>query len=321
MNDLLEKNKVFAEDVKKGLSSQPKFLLSKYFYNQRGDELFQDIMNLEEYYLTRCEYEILNLQKEDIISGFGTKGLAFNLIELGAGDGYKTKVLIDFLQLKEKKFKYIPIDISATVLENLNDDLIINFPGIEVQPIQGDYFKVLKELSHKENTLKVLLFLGSNIGNFSEVQATAFLKALAENMTSGDKLLIGFDLKKDPQVIANAYNDKEGKTRDFNLNLLQRINKELGGNFMLKNFKHYPTYDPSSGQAKSFLVSNREQTVFIEALGQSYNFSPWETIFMEVSQKYDVSDIRRLASLSGFIIEQMYFDQKSYFVDSLWKLK
>jgi dimethylhistidine N-methyltransferase len=317
----MEKNKAFAEDVRKGLSSQPKYLLSKYFYDERGDELFQAIMNVEEYYLTRCEYEILNFKKEDIISAFDTNGQYFNLIELGAGDGFKTKVLIQYLKHKEIKFKYLPVDISANVLENLHEDLIKSFPSLEVQPVQGDYFKVLKELSNKEETLKVLLFLGSNIGNFSEGQAISFLKDLAGNMSWGDKLLIGFDLKKDPQVILKAYNDQAGITRAFNLNLLDRINVELGGDFVLENFIHFPTYDPVTGQARSYLVSKQEQAVFIEALGQSFIFSPWEPIFMEVSQKYDISDIERLASLSGFKIEQMFYDPKRYFVDSLWSLK
>jgi dimethylhistidine N-methyltransferase len=318
MEKILEKNKTFAEDVFKGLSSRPKFLSSKYFYNERGDELFQAIMNLEEYYLTRSEYNIFEHSKEEIASSFAAGRQPFNIIELGAGDGYKTKVLLKYFLEQHLNFKYMPIDISANVLETLKSDLEENFNGLNVQPYQGDYFDALKDLNYQEDTRKIVLFLGSNIGNFKDLDVIEFLKNLSKHLTDDDKVFIGFDLKKDPHIIRDAYNDKSGITKAFNLNLLQRINDELGGDFNLEKFIHYPVYDPLTGQAKSYLVSTVEQKVTIDALNKSFSFKQWEPIFMEVSQKYNMGDIEKIAFLSGFKIEKNFFDDKKYFVDSLW---
>lgn len=320
MERILQKNKTFADDVSKGLSNRPKFLSSKYFYNERGDELFQAIMNLDEYYLTRAEYQIFEHNKEAIAAIFSDGRQPFNIIELGAGDGFKTKVLLKYFQEQHLNFRYTPIDISANVLESLTKDLNESFEGLNVQPYQGDYFEALNTLNYKEETRKVVLFLGSNIGNFKDIEAVFFLKELSKNLTSDDKVFIGFDLKKDPRIILEAYNDKSGVTKAFNLNLLQRINDELGGNFDLEAFLHYPVYDPATGVTKSYLISRKEQQVSIDALNQSFSFNQWEPIHVEVSQKYSISDIKRIAFLSGFNIEQNFFDEKKYFVDSLWSV-
>lgn len=314
-------NNIFAEDVRIGLSSSPKYLLSKYFYNQKGDKLFKQIMALDEYYITNSEFEIFNSSKEGFLKLFNPQnGLGFQIIEFGAGDGQKTKVLLKHFLKEAAKFKYIPIDISGNALKSLAEDLKNNFPQLEVDGIQDDYFKALKKLNLEGNIRKVVLFLGSNIGNFPNGQAIDFLKKLSFNLSEDDLVMIGFDLKKDPSTILSAYDDKEGVTREFNLNLLERINQELGGKFDLNTFKHFPSYDPVSGALKSYIISRIRQTVRIEALDQEFNFLPWEPIATELSQKFNMVDVENLAIKSGFRIKENYYDSNSYFVDSIWEL-
>jgi dimethylhistidine N-methyltransferase len=317
----MEINKQFAEDVREGLSSEPKYLHSKYFYDEIGDSLFQEIMALEEYYLTDCELEIFNKQKADILYHFYTDKKIFDLIEFGSGDGLKTKVILEHFIEKKIKFNYIPIDISPFILENLSEDLQTKLPELNIHPICDDYFHALEELNKVDFNKKIILFLGSNIGNFRGDNAIPFLKHLHADMREGDKLFIGFDLKKDPTVILDAYNDEKGITAEFNYNLLERINKELGGNFDRDSFSHYPTYNPVTGETKSYLVSLKEQSVQIDQLSQSFSFDKWEPVFTEVSQKYSLHDIHHLAEHSGFRIEKNFFDSRNYFTDSLWILK
>lgn len=309
----------FALDIKIGLSQRPKQLSSKYFYNAKGDILFQKIMDLDEYYLTRSELEILTEQKEEILRAFLGTDDSFRLVELGAGDGTKTKVLLESFCDNKVDFAYSPIDISQSVLDQLEADLRVKLPSVRIEPIQGDYFEALRELKRNHDQKEVVLFLGSTIGNFNLKQGIDFLKQLGKDMSSGDLLFIGFDLKKDPQVILNAYNDSQGITAEFNLNLLDRINNELGGNFDRSSFTHYPTYDPFTGEAKSYLISKREQSVYIEVLDQEFEFAKGEAVFTEISQKYSLEMIDEFAIASEFETVHMFFDEKGYFVDVLWK--
>jgi len=309
----------FAEDVKNGLLQSPKTLPSKYFYNEEGDQLFQTIMGLGEYYLTRCEFQIFEDQKDEILNAFVGDGGAFRLVELGAGDGTKTKVLLSHFLNKGAEFTYAPIDISHNVLDQLGNDLSVNLPGLHFEPIQGDYFDALADLNAQHDMKEVVLFLGSNIGNFSNEGAGEFLNKLSENMSTGDMLLIGFDLMKNPQTILNAYNDKMGVTSEFNLNLLTRINDELGADFDPAKFKHFPTYNPINGETRSHLVSTEAQEVYIAALEQRFEFDAWEAIHTEVSQKYSPKMIREFARNAGFEVVHDFTDECNYFVDSLWK--
>ena len=312
-------NKLFAHDVQEGLSSDPKKLPSKYFYDQTGDSIFQAIMELPEYYLTRSEYEILDSYKEKFLDLFSNKGTHFNLIEFGAGDGIKTKLLLRHFSEQESGFRYIPIDISGNVLQLLVDDLKQEMPTLKVEPLQDDYFLALNRLSKSSEGRNVVLFLGSNIGNFTEKEAIRFLKAMGENLNSGDLALIGFDLKKDPEVIRKAYNDPTGITRAFNMNLLTRINRELKADFHLDNFMHYPSYDPVGGEARSFLISKKKQEVYIESLQQSFHFNAWEPIHVEISRKYDTVTIKKYAAEAGFAIKEFFYDSRQYYVNVLWE--
>ena len=313
-------DQLFLDDVREGLSSFPKYIPSKYFYNDAGDKIFQEIMELEEYYLTNAEFEIFDTYKFQMLSLFNQHEHGFQLIEFGAGDGYKTKVLVEEFLNRRANFKYIPIDISGNVLKILEKDLTQKYPDLQVEAIEDDYFKALKRLNLEGKARKVVLFLGSNIGNFTKAETKDFLKKLSFNMSNGDLLMIGFDLKKDPEVIKNAYHDSYGVTESFNLNLLKRINIELGGEFDLETFAHCPSYDPESGAMKSFLLSKIRQTIKIHALDQYFSFMPWEPIYTEISRKYNMYDVQQLAESTGFRIKENYYDSKSYFVDSVWEL-
>ncbi len=310
-----------AEDTLKGLSSNPKFLSSKYFYDEAGSKIFQDIMHMPEYYLTDCELEIFDQQKGSILNAFAQINGSFDLIELGAGDGYKTKVLLRHLLNQNTDFKYMPVDISEMALAEMANNLKEELPDLHVEAKAGDYFEMIKYINNSGSSAKIILFLGSNIGNYTWKESIDFFSQLKMQMQSHDRLFIGFDLKKDPRTILDAYNDPYGYTREFNLNLLRRLNNELGANFNTNNFRHHAVYEPISGAAKSYLVSLKEQKVDIEELETSFEFDAYEAIYMEMSQKYDLNMIHDLANISGFEVEQNFFDTKKYFVNSLWKLK
>jgi len=311
----------FASDVKRSLEGTPKTLSSRYFYNAKGDELFQLIMKLPEYYPTRCEYEIFSTRKQEMLELFHNGGDAFQLIEFGAGDGTKTKVLLKHLLVHNVSFTYVPIDISINVLEQLQNSLAHEIPDCKVNIMPYEYFEALERLSASNKQRKVILFLGSNIGNFTGEQAQRFLQGLCDRMNPNDLLMIGMDLMKDPKTILAAYNDSQGITREFNLNLLDRINEELGGNFNRQNFTHYPTYNPITGETKSYIVSTRKQQVHIAALDQTFELDAWEAIQTELSQKYNLPTIDKLAEGAGLHIKSMLFDCKHWFVDVVLQKK
>lgn len=310
-----------AKDVDEGLSSDPKFLKSKYFYDDNGSRIFQEIMAMPEYYLTDCEEEIFRTQKNDLFEAFTNNNHTFEIVELGAGDGIKTKILLKHFLEQNATIKFIPIDISADAMNSLQDSIRQEIPQLVVEGKIGDYFHLMEEISASDKTQKVLFFLGSNIGNFTEQESIRFLSQLRSVMLPGDKLFIGFDLKKDPAVILDAYNDPHGLTASFNLNLLRRINVELGADFQLLKFKHLEVYDPLSGTAKSYLVSREKQSVTINDLDKTIHFDQWEPIFMEQSQKYDSRMINSLARNSGFQVVRNFTDQRQYFINSLWKIR
>ncbi|HKL35952.1 MAG TPA: L-histidine N(alpha)-methyltransferase [Salegentibacter sp.] len=310
----------FEEDVYKGLTSFPKYLLSKYIYDQKGDKLFQQIMAMPEYYLTNCELNILKQHKASIADIINKEG-GFDLIELGAGDGKKTKILLQHLVDKKYNFDYSPIDISQHVLEELESSLKNEIPEVNVKIQQGTYFKTLENLADYNNRRKVILVLGSNIGNLLHENAIEFLRHIQEAMTAEDKLFMGFDQKKDPQKILDAYNDEAGITEAFNKNLLTRINRELDANFNLDSFKHWETYDPESGTAKSYLVSKIQQKVAINKLELEVHFDAWESIHTEISQKYDDAVVEWLAKEAGLEIQTSFQDNETYYKNYIFRKK
>jgi len=303
----------FEKEVYEGLTSYPKHLSSKYFYDAVGDKLFQKIMALPEYYLTNCEYDILNEQKVAIGKHFIADGSPFSLFELGAGDGKKTKILLTHFVEQQADFNYRPIDISQNALDQLARSITKELPKVQVQTLQGTYFDTLSAIAKESHRRKIILFLGSNIGNLLHDQAIAFLKQLKNVMRKGDLAFVGFDQKKDPQVVLDAYNDTTGVTAAFNKNILTRINQEMGGDFELDNFKHWEVYDPQTGTAKSYLVAKKKQQVVIEKLGLTVNFDAWESIHTEISQKYDDKIVEWLANEAGLKIVTQFSDSKNYY--------
>lgn len=305
----------FSEEVLHGLSSSPKRLPSKYFYDDKGSKIFQEIMSMEEYYLTRCESEIFKLHARDIAKSAWKPGL--EIVELGAGDGLKTKLLLQAFAQENLEVDYIPIDISGEALSQLSKRLKKELPNQSFIPKEGQYFDVLEQLLLESDKPRLILFLGSNIGNFAYQEALAFMKRIHRNLHTGDQVLIGIDAKKAPALILPAYSDKDGITARFNLNLLDRINRELGANFQTKKFRHYASYEPETGEVRSYLISQAEQEVYIEKLNKTFHFHQWENIHTEISKKYSDEELKKLADESHFEVRERYFDSQRFFSDSL----
>lgn len=305
----------FKKDVDAGLSADKKFLPSKYFYDKKGDALFVKIMDLPEYYVTRAEFEIFQLQTTQIIEALKLKpDIYFELIELGAGNGLKTKELLRQLEKEKFRFDYLPVDISQNALDKLEADLKIKLPNISVKKQQGDYFQVLESLKDSHQ-LKIILFLGSNIGNMSDQLASKFIYGLGASLKAGDKLFLGVDLIKPASIVLPAYNDSKGITAAFNINLLDRINHELGANFILTNFKHQAEYTENEGVAKSFLVSAIDQKVRIDKLQKTFSFAKCEKIQTEISRKYNDKIILNIIKETDFKIIDKLSDRKNYFTN------
>ena len=311
----------FEQEVYEGLTTFPKKVSSKWFYDKKGDKLFQQIMELPEYYLTGCEYEIIDTHKQEITKLFQEQA-GFDLIELGAGDGKKTKILLEKFASEGINFTYKPIDISQNMLDELKNAKNHKWPQTDIKPEQGSYFDVLKGLGNRDTDRKmVIMVLGSNIGNLTHPQAVDFLVNIRKTMRSGDLLFMGLDQKKNPELVLSAYNDSQGITEAFNKNLLHRINEELESDFDTNQFKHWPVYDPETGTAKSFLVSTQDQKVTIKKLNLEINFTAWESIHTEISQKYDDNIVEWLSKEAGLEILAQYSDKHNRFTDYVFKVR
>ena len=317
-SDSFGERDAFALDVLVGLSETQKAIPSKYLYDARGSELFRDITRLPEYYPTNCELEILE-NRGSALADF-VAGKAFNLVELGAGFGRKTQILIRRFAESGLDFRYVPIDISESAMAGLIDQLNGDHPSVQCEGLVSDYFTGLKWLNNLDDRLNFVLFLGSSIGNFSHSESRVFLRNMWNCLNHGDLVLIGFDLKKDIELLLHAYNDKQGVTAAFNLNLLDRINSELGGHFDKAKFRHFGTYDVNTGGMESYIVSLERQTVYIDMIGRSFTFRPWEPIHTEYSYKYLIAEIEDLAAETGFSVATHYFDSRRYFADSIWRV-
>ena len=308
----------FSKDVEAGLSRPQKRLSSKYFYDDVGSRIFQEIMDMEEYYLTDCEHEILSNSSVDIYKALGFKS-HFNIIELGPGDGAKTFHFLKYLNDNAIDCTYVPIDISGEAIDQLALDLKSKLPNLKVKPLVGDYFEVLEGEYAGHIDPSLLLFLGSNIGNYQGQEAVSLLEHFGREMLKGDKLLIGIDLQKNPKIIHHAYYDPAGVTKSFNLNLLTRINRELKADFDIPNFDFFCHYNPLNGEVRSYLVSLSEQSVHIDDHQRTYHFKENELIWTELSKKYTLGEISSLAKQSGYELLDNFIDKRKYFVDSLWE--
>lgn len=308
----------FKIDTQQGLTSTPKFLFSKYFYDEIGDKLFVDIMNMPEYYLTRTEMEIFKDKTTELIHSFDLNNEPFELIELGAGDGTKTIHLLRELLERSFDFQYKPIDISQNSLDKLSHYLKIELEDLSFFPLNGMYFQVLEKLHHVKKR-KIILFLGSNLGNLLDEQASDFLSKLSASMNPNDVLVLGLDLIKSKEIVLPAYNDKSGITAAFNLNVLTRINKEFKANFNLDKFRHAPEYNEETGVATSYIESLDAQAVFIEDWNQTIHFEKGEKIHTEISRKYNISILEKLISKTDLKLIHSIMDEKGYFADFILK--
>lgn len=306
----------FAEDVRRGLSAGNKSLPSKYIYDDEGSRLFCRIMELPEYYLTKCETEILLENADYIADATGNGGL--NLVELGAGDGKKTRIILDSLLQRYGDVLYVPIDISESAVQCLLGELGQEYTSLGVQGLVTDYFAGLRWLSGSNSSRNLVLFLGSNIGNFSPEERRVFLSSMHDAMSPGDYLLTGFDMVKDVNVLENAYNDRQGVTARFNMNLLHRINRELGADFYTHLFRYDSRWYPGEGAIKSYLVSKVTQEVLVKGLGRSFSFEAGEAIHTESSYKFTRDQLQQLAVASGFSPVDVFYDSRYYFADCLW---
>jgi dimethylhistidine N-methyltransferase len=306
-----------ASEILIGLSERPKRISSRFFYDDEGSRLFQEIMRTDEYYPTRCETEILTRECGAIVDAIAREPL--DLIDLGAGDGAKTMLLIEELVRRNIRFRYVPIDISEGAMRTVIESLRARFPTIDVSGIVASYQDGIDwHAAHRGEGSTCVLFLGSNIGNFDLPHARAYLRRLWSGLRPKDHVLIGFDMKKDIDVLLAAYNDSAGITARFNLNLLVRLNRELGAHFDIDKFRHFGTYDVFTGSMKSYLVSLEDQEVWIEELRHTFRFDAWEPVHTEYSYKYLDRDIEGLAQATGFSIGACYQDARAYFSDALF---
>jgi L-histidine N-alpha-methyltransferase len=300
-----------ASHVREGLTAPQKFLSSLWFYDDEGSRLFQQIMALPEYYLTRTEHELLDQRADELVGLIAPDARPVDLIELGSGDGAKTVTLLDALHRAHPACVFHPMDISGHALDALVERVGQRVPALTVAPVCGDYFQAWPATTSAHR--QVAMLLGSNLGNFDGGGAGALLCRIRAQLRPGDALILGVDLIKDPAIILLAYNDPQGVTARFNLNVLRRLNRELGMDFDLSHFRHYPTYSPLDGAARSFLVSTRAQTVTSAALGQSFGFEAGEVIYTEQSQKYSRATIDHLAAASGFAIDAFVTDPRGWY--------
>jgi dimethylhistidine N-methyltransferase len=307
----------FAEDVRRGLLAQPKFLLPKYFYDDLGSQLFEAICLVPEYYLTRAENEILTRYADEITRVVGDTAA---LIELGSGSAVKTRQIIEALLKRQSGLFYIPVDISASALETSARVLLQSYPRLRIAAYASDYDSALEHLrdTKKSRGRTLALFLGSNIGNFDVAEAQTFLRTLRGVLRAGDALLLGADLKKERAVLEAAYDDALGVTAAFNLNLLARINRELQADFNLRAFRHVAVYHEAAGRIEVYIESRNAQSVRVGALDLEISFAAGERIHTENSYKYDLAQLSQLAAETGYRRAQTWLDRAERFSANLF---
>lgn len=303
-----ENDSAFADDVIAGLKSKPKTLSPKYFYDDKGSELFEKICETPEYYVTRTEASILKAHAAEIAASNNGKNL---IIELGSGSSVKTRYILNAFIKNDSPVSYVPIDVSEILIQSGNA-LLKDFEGLYVNGIIGEYEQALDIVSEVYSQPKLLVFLGSSIGNFDLRHAEDFLKKISANMNAGDSLLIGFDLVKDERILNAAYNDTEGVTAEFNLNLLNRINKEFGSPIDINNFEHTAFFNPAKSRMEMHLISKCDQTFSLNGSGE-ISFRKNETIHTENSYKFTDEMIKDLAAAAGLSITNSWKDKNGYF--------
>ena len=306
----------FAEDVRRGLTTSPKVLYPKYFYDELGSRLFEAITVLPEYYLTGAEAEILRRHAGEIVAALGGPVWA---LELGSGDSQKTRLVIDALLARQGTLEYVPVDISESAVETSSRSLLFSYPDLRITAYVGEYHSALRRVRSERVApgRTLVLFLGSTIGNLDPEERLALVRDVRHLLNPGEGFLLGTDLKKSESVLLPAYDDPLGVTAAFNLNLLARINRELGGEFDLAGFRHRVLYNREEGRVEMHLESRRAQTVAIRALGLEVSFEPGETIHTENSYKFDLGQVAALAAETGFEVRRTWTDSGGRFASHL----
>jgi len=305
-----DRKTAFARDVCAGLRQQPKRLSCRYFYDHIGSQLFEAICDLPEYYLTRAEREILQAHADELAARVARDTV---LVELGSGSAAKTRLLIDALLRRHGTLQYVPVDISKSALEDSSRELMRDFPTLEVLGLATEYEEGLLHLRKELRGPKLILWLGSNVGNFDRPAAAEFLQRVRAAMNESDRLLAGIDLRKDRAMLEPAYDDAQGITARFNLNLLTRINRELGGHFDLATFRHHAIYQEEAGRIEMYLVSQQAQRVRIDNLDMELSLEAGEAIHTENSYKYSLPEIEGLAAAASLRGAGQWFDSKRRF--------
>jgi len=304
-----------AEDVRRGLTSKPKKLFPKYFYDERGSKLFEQICELPEYYQTRTERKILELASPLIAKKYKPAVL----VEYGAGAATKTRLLLDAMRDKGSLKGFVPIDVSADFLKSVAQQLAQDYPKVFVHGLTGDFIEPI-QLPHSDEP-RLIAFLGSTIGNLNDTETDDFLHLITSQMTGNDHFLLGTDLIKDTATLEAAYDDSQGVTAEFNKNILQVINRELNGNFNPDNFAHVAVYNREEAQVEIYLESMLEQTVKIKDIDLDVRFDVGETIRTEISCKYDKARVNRLLRSAGLVMTDWFTDEDNLFAVSISQLQ
>jgi L-histidine N-alpha-methyltransferase len=301
--------KTYAEEISSSLNRDSKFIDPKYFYDKKGSDLFEKICSLPEYYPTRTEISILKQLRDELPSYLDEN---FRLVELGSGTSVKTRLILDILVKLQDTTEYFPIDISEILTES-SEQLLKDYDGLHITGLIDTYEGGLQFLKNFDDKKNLIIFLGSSFGNFSPNEGCEFLKKINSTMKSDDLFLIGLDLVKDKQILESAYDDSQGITAEFNLNILSRINDELDADFSLKNFLHYAIYNEKKQRVEMYLKSLVNQSVIVSKSNLLLNLEKNELIHTEHSHKFTLSQISELLGSAGFQIKQTWLDDNKHF--------
>jgi len=309
-SDPRDRREDFHGEIAEGLSAERKWIPCRFLYDEAGSGLFEEICDLPEYYVTRAERQILEDHADEIAASFAE---AVSLAELGSGSSAKTRLLIEAFLHRQGTLRYVPVDISLSMLDESARELLDDYGGLEIHAIASEYVDGLRRVRGETGRPKLIAWLGSNVGNFDRVAAGRFLRRIREALYERDRLLLGVDLRKDRAVLEAAYDDAAGVTARFNLNLLERINRDLDGGFDVGAFEHRATYLEDEGRVVLELVSRRDQQVSIGALDLVVELRDGEAIHTEDSYKYSHEEVAALAAAADLEVERSWLDERGYF--------
>ena len=296
-------------DAIAGLKSTPKSIPARYFYDRRGSQLFEAICELPEYYPTRTEASILKQWAVEIVD----RTQAIEIVELGSGSSTKTRFLLDAYLIKDSPLYYTPVDVSDSILKISAKDLLADYPQLKIQAKVATYSQALKQLSTYSLGKRMIIFLGSSIGNFSPEECDRFIDEVTTALNPGDYFLLGIDLQKSSETLEAAYNDASGVTATFTLNMLQHLNNRFDGNFDLNLFQHRAIYNTEQNQIEMYLISQQAQSVRLDRLDLTLKFDPQEAILTEISRKFDLEQMKQYLSNYNLNPLETYTDARQWF--------